>query len=96
MLDLLRVPKHEHGSLTGVLTDLRQRISSATAARAINSPEQEVVRALEQAEARETRSSETSVDESPIEKWNEEALRRVLGFTPSSPQGGFGRSSRSA
>ena len=46
MLDLLRVPKHESGSLTAMLTNLQERVRAAEPATEFTATQREVIQAL--------------------------------------------------
>lgn len=102
MIDLLRVPKHEQGALAGILGELRERVAAAGAAQVVSGGEGEVARAIEDAVAGDHSTMPNRVDgeainERPIDRWNDAALKQSLGIgTTSSPTGGFTGSSRTA
>jgi hypothetical protein len=100
MLDLLRVPKYERGSLSGILADLRERAGTTASPHAASGGEEEVIRAMRDAVAEASASNHESSgaprsNEAPISVWNDTALRRVLGLGSSSATEGLG-SSRTA
>lgn len=94
MLDLLRVPKHEQGSLVSRLRDLRARAETTPAPAELTAMEDEVIRALEEATYHAGAPPAVSdVEPRPIKPWNREVLSQFLGFTASSPAESFGGSS---
>ena len=84
MIDMLRIAKHENESLVTILADLRERVASPDAAAGLTPGEREVARALESVELPATSGA-------PMPSiWSQRKLERILGFSESSPQGGFG------
>ena len=94
MLDLLRVPKHESGSLAAMLGDLRERVKNAGSETEFSEMHREVIRAIEEVAANSPASGEIDPNAVPLSVWTRERLERMLGFGPSSPSGGFVGSSR--
>jgi phage protein D len=93
MIDLLRVTKHEHGSLTELLGTLREQ-AAAPQENSVLTPEQrEFARVLEQASVSTAIAAEEA---SRPDLWVQQKLQRVLGFGATSPAEGFGGSSRPA
>ena len=89
MVDLLQATKHENATLTAMLADLRERMTSAE--QASLSPEQrELARVVETVRATTHASAATR---SPNPRLQQK-LERILGFGGSSPSSGFGGSSR--
>ena len=95
MIDVFRASKHESGSLTEKLGELRERASSASESGTFTPQEQEVVRAIDAALASTPAPppQERHIADSGVQQH----LDRILGFGGaggSSPVGGFGGSSR--
>lgn len=90
MVDLLQVTKHENETLTAMLADLSERVTSAK--RASLTPEQrELARVVEIARSTADTSAATRAPNPRLQQ----KLERILGFgSSSSPTSGFGGSSR--
>ena len=95
MIDMFRVSKHENESLTSMLADLRERAASETTSSPITEEEREIVRAIDDAVAQ---SGNPPTSAASPDLWIQQNLERVLGFgaRTTSPEGGFGGSSRPA
>ena len=95
MIDLFRVSKHENESLTSMLADLRERAASEATGSTITEEEREIVRAIDDAVAQ---SDNPPTSGGSPDLWIQQNLERVLGFgaRTTSPEGGFGGSSRPA
>ena len=97
MLDVFRVSKHESGSLTEKLNELRARATTATEAARFTPEEQEIARAIDTALASSPAPppSEKHISDTGVQQH----LERILGIGRgggSSPRGGFSGSSRSS
>ena len=95
MLDVFRVSKHESGSLTEKLNDLRTRATTAAEAATFTLEEHEIARAIDAALASSPapQSEERHIADTGVQQH----LERILGLGSrggSSPAGGFGGSSR--
>jgi len=94
MIDALRVSKQENTSLTAMLRDLRDLRDRAVASEsngALTGEERELALVLELvAPAAKSRSKDPAIP------WTRQKLERVMGLGSTSPEGGFGGSSRSA
>lgn len=90
MLDVLSKPAATQ-SLTEQLADLRTR---AAAEGDFTVAQRELVDTLDEAVAKAPPI--TLASQSPRQLWTQESLQQILGFSPSSPAGGFSGSSRSA
>ena len=92
MIDLLRISKQESASLTGMLSDLRERASSIAAGDSLTSQQRELAEVIEGVAA----TSSAALDDRKAQTWSRQKLERILGFGsgPSSPANGFGGSSR--
>jgi hypothetical protein len=96
MIDLFRVSKHESGSLTDMLAELRQRAVSpenADTVSPLTTEEQEIVRAIDAAIAQSPEPEFLASSSAADFGWQQQ-LERILGFGGSSPTNGFGGSSR--
>jgi len=92
MVDLLRISKQENESLLGMLAELRERAALASERARLSAEEGELVHALTAAEVQASSSERTQ--EASGHVWSRKKIERILGFGNSSPQGGFGGSSR--
>jgi len=90
MIDALDVAREENESLTAMLAELRQRVTSA-ADDSLSSQQRDLVRAIEQEAASEPLDSR---DAGSPDLWAHHKLESILGFGNSSLSRGFGGSSR--
>lgn len=91
MLDLLRMPKQDSGSLTAMLADLRTRAESQSPAE-FTAGERHLLDAIDEAMQHAT---EPPAGSPPVDLWHDQRLESVFGFgNGTSPQSGFGGSSR--
>lgn len=88
IVDSFRIAKHESQSITALLSELRQR-ASASEARTLTPEENELMRAIEAAQAKQPqpKSGETP------DLWVRQKAERILGFGGTSPTAGFGGAS---
>ena len=94
LIDLFRVSKHETESLTGMLSQLRERAASEETSSTMSEHEREIVRAIDDA-VMEPRSEREAAPDAPApDLWVQQNLERILGFGRSgtSPESGFGGS----
>ena len=91
IVDLLQVTQQENATLTAMLADLSERVTSAE--RTGLTPEQrELARVVETVRSTADTSGATPARNPRVQQ----KLERILGFGSSSPTGGFGNSSRGA
>lgn len=94
MIEALRASKQENETLTAMLRDLRERAASPEATGELTVEQRELARVLDTAHF-VIPDADLQPGE-PVGIWTQRRFARVLGFGPSSPDGGFGGSSRSA
>lgn len=94
MIDALRISKQENESLTAMLRDLRERAAAADTNGTLTAEQRELARVLESAHSAAPKADSRSSD--PASVWTQRRLERTPAFGPSSPEGGFGGSSRNA
>lgn len=92
MIDLLQVTKRENETLTSMLANLRERVTSPEARENLPPQQAELARVVETLRP----PGDTTAASRPPEPRLQQKLERILGFGGSSPTGGFGGSSRSA
>jgi hypothetical protein len=95
MIDAFRLTHHESASITQMLADLRERVTSTTGeTNAISSEEREIARALDHAAT--TAPQPAAKQPAAPDLWARMEADRVLGFGATSPRAGFGGNSSRA
>jgi hypothetical protein len=94
MIDMLRESRRDDLPLVTQLAEMRERAAVDEPATALPVQEQELARVVREVEA--NMSSPDSARANATEIWKRQRLERVLGFGATSPDEGFGGSSRPA
>src|SRR3954452_23094216 len=94
MIDMLRHSRRDDVPLVTQLAQMRERAAAEETSANLPVEEQELARVVEEVEAK--MSTAPSAGANATEIWKRQRLERVLGFGATSPDEGFGGSSRPA
>lgn len=94
MIDMLRHSRRDDAPLVTQLAEVRERAAAEEPPVSLPAEEQELARAVQQVEA--TMTTPDTARANATELWKRQRLERILGFGATSPDEGFGGSSRPA